>query len=241
VTGRPVLDELAARYRLDRRRVWQRDRLDAAVSEAVAVLGSPGAAIDEVVQLGELRGARDPWGVVLGRLRRIVDDTASRQAVAYQAGVEAGGDRGRPAPESAVLDALAGRLGLDPARVRWHARFAEAVAEAVAVLGSPGAAIDEVVQLGELRGARDPWGVVLGRLRRIPADHAARRQAQEDRAEIKRWAAVDRAVRRGETLRSLVERGVEYEDTALEQLAAEFPDSELRAVAVAALTGGGPR
>jgi len=236
-----VLDELADRFGLDQRRVWQRDRLDAAVSDAVAVLGSPAAVVDAVTGLGPLHGARDGWAVVLGRLRRVVDDAAARLVAVDQADAETDGDRGCPVPCALVLDALAGRLGLDPARVRWHARFAEAVAEAVAALGSPGAVVDEVVQLGELRGARDPWGVVLDRLRRIPADHAARRQAQEDRAEIKRWAAVDRAVRRGETLRSLVERGVEYEDTALEQLAAEFPDSELRAVAVAALTGGGPR
>jgi len=223
-----VLDALADRFGLDPRRVRQRDRLAAAVSDAVAALGSPALVVDEVVAAGPLRGARDPWGVVLGRLRRIPGDQAARQRVDE--------DQARP-----VVDELAQRFGLDPERIARLDVFAAAVSDAVAALGSPALVVDEVVAAGPLRGARDGWSVILGRLRRIPADHAARRQAQEDRAEIKRWAAVDRAVRRGETLRSLVERGVEYEDTALEQLAAEFPDSELRAVAVAALTGGGAR
>jgi len=237
VTGRPVLDDLAQRFALDQRRVWQRQHLAAAVADAVAVLGSPDAVVDEVVSGGPLRGARDPWAVVLDRLRRIVDDAAARLVAV----AEADGARGRPVPGGPVVDELAERFGLDPAGIARPDVFAAAVADAVAVLGSPDAVVDEVVSGGPLRGAQRGWAVVLDRLRRIPADHAARQRVDEDRAEIKRWAAVDRAVRRGETLRSLVERGVEYEDTALEQLAAEFPDPELRALAVAALTGGGSR
>lgn len=140
---------------------------------------------------------------------------------------------GRP-----VIDELAERFGLDVSRIGRPDVFAGAVADAVAVLGSPGAVLDEVVALGPLRGARQPWGVLLGRLRRIPADHAERQQVADDRAEADRWEAVDRAARRGETLRSLVARGLMFDDEAAEQVAAEYPDPELHAIAEAALTGG---
>ena len=137
-----------------------------------------------------------------------------------------------------VIDDLAERFGLDVSRIGRPDVFAGSVADAVAVLGSPGAVLDEVVALGPLRGARQPWGVLLGRLRRIPADHAERQQVADDRAEADRWEAVDRAARRGETLRSLVARGLMFDDEAAEQVAAEYPDPELHAIAEAALTGG---
>ena len=137
-----------------------------------------------------------------------------------------------------VIDDLAERFGLDVSRIGRPDVFAGSVADAVAVLGSPGAVLDEVVALGPLRGAREPWGVLLGRLRRIPADHAERRQAAADHSEATRWAAVDRAARRGETLRALVARGSLFDDEAAEQVAAEFTDADLRATALAALTGG---
>lgn len=140
---------------------------------------------------------------------------------------------GRP-----LLDDLAERFGLDPSRVGRPDVFARAIAEAVGVLGSPAAVVDEVAALGPLRGARDGWAVLLGRLRRIPADHAARRQVAEDTAEASRWKAVDRAVRRGETLRALVARGDLFDDEAASAVAAEFTDDELRGIALAALTGG---
>jgi len=232
VTG-AVLDVLADRFGLDQRRVWQRERLTEAVAEAVEVLGSPDAVVDAVTGLGPLHGARDGWAVVLDRLRRVVDDAAARQV--------ADGEKGRPVPGGPVVDDLAGRFGLDTSRIGRPDRLVAAITEAVAAVGSPGAVVDEVVAGGPLRGARDPWGVVLGRLRRIPSDAAARRQAADDRAEEARWGAVDRAVRRGETLRSLVDREAMFLDEALEQLAAELADPELRAVAVAALTGGGSR
>ena len=140
---------------------------------------------------------------------------------------------GRP-----VIDELAELFGLDPSRIGRPDVFAAVVAEAVAVLGAPGAVLDEVAALGPLRGARDGWAVLLGRLRRIPADHAERQQVGAERAEADRWAAVDRAARRGETLRALVARGLMFADEAAEQVAAEYRDPELHAIALAALDGG---
>lgn len=140
---------------------------------------------------------------------------------------------GRP-----VIDELAELFGLDPSRIGRPDVFADAVADAVAVLGSPGAVLDEVAALGPLRGARDGWAVLLGRLRRIPADHAERRQVAEYRAEAARWRAVDRAAKRGETLRVLIAQQAMFDDEARDQVAVEFADPDLRAIALAALDGG---
>ena len=145
---------------------------------------------------------------------------------------------GRP-----VIDKLAQALGerfpqLDVPKFRRHPAFRRRGADAIAALGGVAQVVAEVGAYGELRGAANPHGVVVARLGWAVADHAERRQVADDRAEADRWAAVDRAARRGETLRALVARGVMFDDEAVEQVAVEFADADLRATALAALDGG---
>ncbi len=52
------------------------------------------ALIDEVVAMGGLRGARDPWGVVLARLRRIADLAGEKVVLAERQGAEVSADVG---------------------------------------------------------------------------------------------------------------------------------------------------
>jgi hypothetical protein len=95
--------------------------------------------------------------------------------------------------------------------------------------------------LDPLRNARQPWGVVLHRLRRVPELFAAHHRTQQDRAEAARWAGLDRAARRGETLRALVEHEALFSDEAAAMVEREFTDPELAAVALAAISGRGER
>ena len=67
-----VVIELAERFKIDPLRIGRPEAFDAAVSAVVALMPAP-ALIDEVVAMGGLSGARDPWGVVLARLRRIAE------------------------------------------------------------------------------------------------------------------------------------------------------------------------
>ena len=142
-----------------------------------------------------------------------------------------------------LVDELVQALGerfpqLDVPKFRRHPAFRRRGADAIASLGGVAQVVAEVGAYGELRGAANPYGVVVARLGWAVADHAERQQVADDRAEADRWAAVDRAARRGETLRALVERGVMFSDEAAEQVAAEFTDVDLRATALAALDGG---
>ena len=142
-----------------------------------------------------------------------------------------------------LVDELAQALGerfpqLDVPKFRRHPAFRRRGADAIASLGSVAQVVAEVGAYGELRGAANPYGVVVARLGWAVADHAERRQVAADHSEADRWAEVDRAARRGETLRELVARGALFDDEAAEQVAAEFTDADLRATALAALTGG---
>ncbi len=142
-----------------------------------------------------------------------------------------------------LVDDLAQALGerfpqLDVPKFRRHPAFRRRGADAIASLGSVAQVVAEVGAYGELRGAANPYGVVVARLDWAVADHAERRQVADDRSEADRWAAVDRAARRGETLRALVARGLMFADEAAEQVAAEYRDPELHAIALAALDGG---
>lgn len=136
-----------------------------------------------------------------------------------------------------ALERLAAVFGLDPTRVARPDAFDAAIEAAVAVVGSFDAVVDELLEAGSMRGSQRPWAVVLARLRGIPEAHARRQTALAERAEGARWREVDRAARRGGTLRALVERQVIFADEAAEQLGVEFPDDDLRAVALAAFEG----
>ena len=137
-----------------------------------------------------------------------------------------------------VLAAIAKHFDLDVSRIGRPDLFEQAITSALAMM-PPASLVGEVVALGELRGVRQPWGVILTRLRQLPARWAARREVLGEAAEAARWRLVDRAARRGETLRALVARGDLRLDEASEQLGADFQsDSDLLAIAQAALTGG---
>lgn len=127
--------------------------------------------------------------------------------------------------------------GLDVAAMACHSAFRQAVDGALAVLGEE-TAVARVVAQGSLTGARNPHAVIVARLRQLPALEGDRRRLMDDHEEARRWAAVDRAARRGETLRALVERGDLFEDEAGAMLSREFEDDDLRGLAAAALIGG---
>lgn len=136
-----------------------------------------------------------------------------------------------------VLDRLGAHFGLDSLRIGRPAAF-EVAARAALAVTTPAVVVEIVADLGPLGGVRQPWGVVLHRLRRVPELVATRQRAQEDRTEAARWASLDRAARRGETLRALVERGVLFVDEAETMARREFPDPDQASVALAAVTRG---
>jgi len=137
-----------------------------------------------------------------------------------------------------VAQALADQLGgFDPVLLGRRPPFIQAVAGALDVVDEAGL-VAAVVEAGTLAGSRSPYGVIVARIRAIPSLVGERRQVADERTEADRWAGVDRAARRGETLRSLVARGLMFEDEAAQQVAAEFTEADLRATALAALTGG---
>lgn len=134
--------------------------------------------------------------------------------------------------------ALAARLdGLDAAAMAAHPAFRKAVAAALAVADEL-AVVEQVAALGGLAGARNPHAVVVSRLRELPQLAEDRRRMADEQAEARRWAAVDRAARRGETLRALVQRGDLFADEAERLVASEFADGDLRGIAETALAGG---
>ena len=138
----------------------------------------------------------------------------------------------------AVARALAERFPeLDAAAMGRHPAFAKAVTAALAVADEL-AVVEQVAALGGLAGARNAHAVVVSRLRELPALDADRRRLTDEAAEVSRWAAVNRAAKRGETLRAQVERGDIFPDEAVHILAREFDDADLRGLAAAALAGG---
>jgi len=141
-------------------------------------------------------------------------------------------------PAERIATALAERFDvLDaPAMVRVRAFRAGATA-ALAAAGSVEAVVREVASLGELSGARDPHRVIVARLRQVPALVADRTRLGDELAESRRWAALDMAARRGETLRALVDRGALFANEAADTLRRELADDDLRAVALAVLEG----
>jgi hypothetical protein len=117
--------------------------------------------------------------------------------------------------------------------------FVAAVDDALAAVGGDAdAVVAFVVARGTLAGAQNPHAVVVARLRELVAIERKRRALVDEAAEARRWAALDRAARRGETLRALVDRGDIFADEASGMLAREFDDDDLRGIAAAALAGG---
>jgi hypothetical protein len=139
-----------------------------------------------------------------------------------------------------VAEALAERFdSLDVAKAIRVPAFCDAVSSALRVVdGDVTALVDEVADYGELAGARSPYRVVVARLRWIVEDVPERVRHADERAEAVRWARVDRAAKRGETLRALVERGDIFCDEALGMIGQEFAgDDDLAGIARAALEG----
>ena len=123
---------------------------------------------------------------------------------------------------------------IDAVAMAAHPAFQKALADALDVLDEAGV-VAEVVAGGTLAHARNPHAVIVFRLRRLPELVANRDRLTGEVAEERRWAEVDAAVRRGETLRALVDRGALFPDEAQETLRRELADEELRAIALAAL------
>ncbi len=138
-----------------------------------------------------------------------------------------------------VLAQLAERFGLDPTRIGRPAVFSRAIDEALR-FGDASYVVGEVEAFGGLAGVREPWGVILRRLRNVSTLAAERERLADEADEAARWAQVDRAAKRGETLRALVDRGELFVDEGAGMLVREFPDGELRALAMAALEGTRP-
>jgi len=137
-----------------------------------------------------------------------------------------------------LAQALADQLdGLDPVLLARRAPFVAAVSAALGVVDEA-KLVALVVESGSLAGSRSPYGVVISRVRDVPRICAERRQVANDRSEAGRWQAIDRAARRGETLRVLVAQHAIFPDEASEMVAAEFDDPDLAAIAIAALGGG---
>ena len=127
---------------------------------------------------------------------------------------------------------------VEAARLARAAAFRAAVDAALAIMPEE-RLVAEVVAEGSLRGAANPYGVLITRVRRAPEHVAEEARMSEELAEAARWRRVDKAVKRGETLRALVERGDLSELEAVEQLGSDFPDdADLLALAKAAVLGG---
>ncbi len=141
------------------------------------------------------------------------------------------------APERVAAQLATKFPGIDPALLARRPPFCAALAGALAVLTET-EVTESLVQMGALNGARNAYGVLIGRLRELPSLDADRRRFDDEDAETRRWAAVDRAARRGETLRQLVQRGDLFPDEAAHLLAREFDDGDLRGIAETALAGG---
>ena len=125
---------------------------------------------------------------------------------------------------------------LDAALLARRPPFRAALADALAVM-SETEVVEHVTTLGALTGARNGYGVLIARLREIRALDEDRRRMADEECEERRWAAVDRAVARGGTLRQLVDAGTIFADEAAHLVASEFPDDDLRGIARAALGG----
>jgi hypothetical protein len=136
-----------------------------------------------------------------------------------------------------VARALAHELSdLNPALLARRPPFRAALAGALAVMPEE-EIVPQILALGGMIGARSPYAVVIARLRELPAIAADRGRFADEDAEARRWAAVDRAAKRGESLRLLVDAGTIFADEAAHLAASEFPDDDLRAIAEAALGG----
>lgn len=141
------------------------------------------------------------------------------------------------APER-VARALAHELSdLNPALLARRPPFRAALAGALAVMPEE-EIVPQILALGGMIGARSPYAVVIARLRELPAIAADRGRFADEDAEARRWAAVDRAAKRGESLRQLVQREALFLDEAARMISDELPDDDLRAIALAALSGG---
>lgn len=82
-----------------------------------------------------------------------------------------------------VVDRIGAHFGLDPLGIGRPYVFDTAIRAAL-VFTTPGALVELVADLGPLDGTRQPWGVVLHRLRRVPELVTAHHWAQEDREEV---------------------------------------------------------
>jgi hypothetical protein len=139
-----------------------------------------------------------------------------------------------PAEQVAIL--IAERFRLDAVKMTRNPAFVAAAMRACAVL-APERIRDEVIEYGDLTGARWPYRVVVARLRWVVEDEGERVRLADEMGEERRWRRLGIAAHRGETLRGLVENGGLFIDEAVGMVAREFVEDDVRAVAVAAVEG----
>ena len=82
-------------------------------------------------------------------------------------------------PVERIAVALAERFpNINPALLSSAPAFAQALDQALAV-ADEAAVIEQIVALGGLAGARNPYGVIVARVRRLPRDTANLRRLTE--------------------------------------------------------------
>jgi hypothetical protein len=142
-------------------------------------------------------------------------------------------------PVEWVAVELARRLGhVEAAVLLRRPPFRDPVEAALAIMPAEDVVAAVVVQ-GPLATARSPYGVLIHRLRCIEQDAEERARLADEVTEAGRWRRVDAAVRRGESLRALVESQRLYLDEAESTIARQFAaDDDRREFARAALNGG---
>jgi hypothetical protein len=134
---------------------------------------------------------------------------------------------------------LADAYGLDPVRFMDASAFLSSVGKALKAM-TPDEIVRGVLDQGGLEGLRKPYGGIFKRIEKLAEDQAWRIRLTDSAAEQARWAMVDRAVRRGETLADLVKNVQLFSDEAEAILDAEFADEDLRDIAFVAFRGRQP-
>jgi hypothetical protein len=99
--------------------------------------------------------------------------------------------------------------------------------------------VDRLVNRGPLRGAANPYGVLVWRVRQVVADVDERARIAADAAERRRTRQLTAAARFGERLADLLVAGDLDREGAERRVLASYSDPDVAAVALTALEGGG--
>jgi hypothetical protein len=98
--------------------------------------------------------------------------------------------------------------------------------------------VDRLVNRGPLRGAANPYGVLVWRVRQVVVDVDERAVLAADVVERRRARQLTAAARFGERLSDLLVAGDLDQEEAERRVLASYPDPDVAAVALAAISGG---